>query len=108
MTRQTSLRLLPPPKDKCPFCAVGHKPTDPHDAQSLYYQFRFQKAHGRWPTWADAIAHCGQFTAALWKQQLVKLGHWTETPNPIAEPLTSTDGTQCSDSESTPATKPTP
>lgn len=108
MTRQTSLRLLPPPADKCQFCAVDHKPTDPHDAHSLYYQFRFQRKHKRWPTWADAIAHCGQFTAALWKKKLVELGHWTETPNPIAEPLTSTDGTQCSDSESTPATEPTP
>ena len=82
------MMLLPPPKDKCPICAVDHPPGDPHNAQSLYYQYRFYGVRGRWPTWADAIAHCSAWMQEQWTELLKKGGHWTEPADgqPIADP----------------------
>jgi len=51
-------QLLPCKKDVCQECAVDHKPNEPHNPQSMYYQYKFFGEHGRWPTWKDAIAHC--------------------------------------------------
>lgn len=83
-------QLLPPSADACPVCAVEHEPSAPHNAQSLYYQMRFQGLHGRWPTWADAVAHCDERTRGLWRAALRDRGAWSE-PLPgvdvIAEPL---------------------
>jgi hypothetical protein len=50
--------LMPCAPDVCQECAVKHEPGAPHNAQSLYYQYKFYGQHGRWPTWADAMAHC--------------------------------------------------
>jgi len=82
------MNLLAPAPDKCPICAIAHEPFEPHDAQSLYYQYRFFAAHGRWPTWADAIAHCSPEMEAAWERVLRKLGEWTEPEDgqPIADP----------------------
>lgn len=41
----------------CPECRVEHNEDDPHNPDSAYYQSQFKKQTGRWPTWADAIAH---------------------------------------------------
>lgn len=82
------MMLLPPPPGVCPICARDHSPDNPHDAQTLYYQYRFYGIRGRWPTWADAIAHCTPEMQAEWKQKLIKAGGWTEPAdgNPIADP----------------------
>jgi hypothetical protein len=82
------MMLLPPPAGKCPICAVKHGPREPHNAQSLYYQYRFYGIRGRWPTWADAIAHCNPKVQADWKLLLSEGGHWTEPAegDPIADP----------------------
>ena len=42
----------------CPECAVKHDPEQPHNRDSLAYQYKFYDQHGRWPTWSDAMAHC--------------------------------------------------
>lgn len=46
------------PPGTCPECTTEHPPGAPHNQQSLAYQYKFYGEHGRWPTWADAMAHC--------------------------------------------------
>src|SRR6266581_4295120 len=75
-----SWKMLPPSKDKCQICAAKHVPAEPHNAQSIYYQMAFQGMVGRSPTWADAIAHCAEHTRKQWKDQLQRMGAWTEPP----------------------------
>lgn len=82
--------LLPPGADVCPVCAVAHDPRMPHDATSMYYQMRFFGLRGRWPTWADAAAHCDEQTTAQWRSVAEGMGiEWT-APHageaPIADP----------------------
>lgn len=64
--------LLPPPPGVCQECAVQHDPSQPHNKDSLYYQYSFFARHNRWPTWRDAIAHCDQGTQKLWIDELTK------------------------------------
>lgn len=73
-----SLSLMPAAPGTCPLCAALHGPTEAHNAQSLFYQMRFYGAYGRWPTWADAVAHCAAKVRELWRQQLEQRGLWTE------------------------------
>lgn len=77
---QAGMVLLPPRPDVCQVCAVDHRPGDPHNAQSLYYQYQFYGRFGRWPTWADAVAHCMPTLQWLWRQGLEARGAWTEPP----------------------------
>lgn len=74
-------KLLGPPPDKCPQCATDHEPTSPHNASSLYYQYAFYDAFGRFPTWADAIAHCDKATRDAWESELRRRDKWTEPPD---------------------------
>ena len=66
--------LLKTPPGTCPECAVAHPPEQPHNQQSLAYQYDFFGKHGRWPTWADAIAHCDEQTKKAWTEELAKHG----------------------------------
>lgn len=72
--------LLPPASDACQICAREHPPEDPHNQQSLHYQywFRLREARAgreeRWPTWADAMAHCDSQTQAMWRTALEERG----------------------------------
>lgn len=68
------LQVLPPPPDCCQICAVKHDPMEAHNAQSIYYQFRFNAEYGRSPTWNDAIAHCPQGIKNAWLDLLNALG----------------------------------
>lgn len=77
------MTLLPCKKDVCQECAVDHAPEEPHNQQSLYYQYKFYGEHGRWPTWKDAIAHCDESTQGMWESELKRMGHWSE-PAPSA------------------------
>lgn len=70
----TSWRLLPARPGTCPECAVEHPPDQPHNQQSLYYQYHFFFANGRWPTWMDAMRHCDYKTRNLWVEQLDQMG----------------------------------
>lgn len=68
--------VLPPPKDKCQICAVDHHPSQPHNKDSLFYQFSFCNNpvnEGRSPTWEDAMAHCTDEVKQKWTELLA--GH---------------------------------
>lgn len=62
------------PAGTCPECAVEHDPEQPHNKDSLTYQYKFYDAHGRWPTWADAMAHCPEKVKKYWMQELKRRG----------------------------------
>lgn len=38
------------PDGACTECAVKHSPEQPHNRDSLAYQYKFYDEHGRWPT----------------------------------------------------------
>lgn len=86
------MRLLPPKPGVCPVCATDHAPEWPHNQPSLYYQYHFYGTHGRWPTWADAVAHCDDEMRANWERVLKEKGHWSEPKEgePIADRSTVT------------------
>jgi hypothetical protein len=73
-TEPCDWHLLPPAPGLCQECAVDHAPEQPHNQQSLFYQMRFNAQHGRYPTWADAMAHCDAETRDIWTQELRRLG----------------------------------
>lgn len=63
--------MLPAKPGRCPICAHHHRPDDPHNRYSLYYQMNFYQQHGRWPNWADAMAHCDEPTKQAWMEGLL-------------------------------------
>lgn len=67
------LRLLPPPKGHCQWCATKHDPELPHNQQSLYYRTKFTAIKGRAPTWTDAMEHCTPKVREQWIGQLIPL-----------------------------------
>lgn len=71
--KQNAMSLLPPTGNVCQECAVDHAWDQPHNQQSLYYQYHFYSMHGRWPTWTDAMAHCCPEVKAQWREELVRL-----------------------------------
>lgn len=79
------MQLLPCAKDVCQECAVDHVPEQPHNQQSLYYQYKFYGEHSHWPTWKDAVAHCDEQTRAAWEAELRKRGKWSE-PEAVESP----------------------
>ena len=62
------------PDGTCPECAVKHDPEQPHNRDSITYQYKFYDKHGRWPTWSDAMAHCSDDIKDYWKQALKERG----------------------------------
>ena len=66
--------LLPCKPGVCQECAVDHRPEEPHNQQSLYYQYKFYADNGRWPTWKDALAHCSEELRQLWTEALKEKG----------------------------------
>lgn len=69
-----AFKMLPPKPDVCQECAVKHDPEQPHNQQSLYYQYAFWGEHGRWPTWMDAMAHCSEEIKTKWIAALKEKG----------------------------------
>lgn len=63
-------KLLPAAPRNCPECNSVHDPDQPHNQQSLFYQYKFYNDNGRWPTWTDAMAHCDDETKKLWVEVL--------------------------------------
>ncbi|HHY71542.1 MAG TPA: hypothetical protein GX519_07870 [Thermoanaerobacterales bacterium] len=62
------------PPGTCPECAEIHDPEQPHNKASLVYQYKFYNKHGRFPTWADAMAHCSDETKNQWVEALKEYG----------------------------------
>lgn len=56
--REGRLTIPPPKEGACPLCGELHGRGEPHNKNSLLYQHRFRRNHGRYPTWEDAMAHC--------------------------------------------------
>ena len=69
------IRITAPGPGKCPYCAGTHKKGEPHDRDSLYYQNRFFKDNGRFPTWEDAMRNCDEdkrrFTEKMRKRGII-------------------------------------
>jgi hypothetical protein len=69
-----------PAAEGCPECGRDHEPTEPHNRDSLLYQYRFRSREAqagreaRWPTWEDAMAHCNEDMKAQWRAGLRILG----------------------------------
>lgn len=72
--KEVEFRIMPPAKELCPECARKHESHEPHDQQSLHFQYVFYGKHKRWPTWADAMAHCPERVQERWTEELEKLG----------------------------------
>lgn len=62
------------PAGTCEECATMHDPRMPHNQQSLAYQYKFYDQHGRFPTWADAMAHCDEEMQQYWTNALRERG----------------------------------
>lgn len=62
------------PDGACPECAVKHEPDQPYNRDSLAYQYHFYDKYGRWPTWADAMAHCPDEVKDFWTKALRERG----------------------------------
>lgn len=72
------IRIRAPGPGACRICAAVHRPDQPHDRDSLYYQNWFYKRYRRFPTWADAMAHCTDAVKAEYKSLLGRRGINTE------------------------------
>lgn len=68
------LGLLPAKEGTCSQCAVKHEPEQPHNRDSMFYQYRFYNEFGRWPTWVDAMEHCSFEVKDHWIRSLKELG----------------------------------
>lgn len=66
--------ILPPKEGACWFCGDLHDGKEPHNAASLLYQHRFRKRKGRYPGWADAMAHCSGEVRKKWIKKLARKG----------------------------------
>lgn len=89
MVKVGDFQLLRARPGTCQVCATDHPPEFPHNQQSMHYHYWFLGAHGRWPTWADAVAHCSPQMQEYWKQEVpAQGGKWTEPEGePIADPI---------------------
>jgi hypothetical protein len=69
-----------PPSAGCKECGREHEPDQPHDVQSLTYQYYFRSREARagreerWPTWRDAMAHCTPEVQQRWTDALAAHG----------------------------------
>jgi hypothetical protein len=73
IAEQPNAMTILSPRSGCPECGTEHQHDQPHNQQSLVYQYRFCATHGRWPTWADAMAHCSDEVKVIWRQHLIEV-----------------------------------
>lgn len=71
-------KLLRPPR------AFIHPPEQPHNQQSLFYQYSFMEKNGRWPTWEDALKHCTAEVREVWVAALAERGVIVPTEDPAS------------------------
>lgn len=90
--KHAQVMMLPPPEGCCRICGIEHLPKAAHNAQSIFYETRFQLRYKRQGTWADAIAHVPEPERSRLEKRIRELNGWTEPPEgvkPIAEPIDS-------------------
>ena len=75
------IKVIPPFPGSCPICATVHRPEEPHDRDSIYYQNYFRRKHKRFPTWADAMSHCTEAMKEDFKKRLALRGIVLEKEN---------------------------
>ena len=80
-----NVMILPPKHGVCQIYAADHKPEQPHNRNSLYYQMKFHQRHRRFPTWADAMAHCEEHVKKIWTDSLAEHGVLVELPEETAD-----------------------
>ena len=68
------VKVIPPVPGACPICATVHKPEQPHDRDSLYYQNYFRRKYRRIPTWNDAMSHCSDSVKKSFTEKLARRG----------------------------------
>lgn len=75
--------LMPTKPGVCPKCGIDHPEDQPHNRDTLLYQYTFYDEYGRWPSWADAMAHCSEAVKAVWTRELtnhgIEVGEFPET-----------------------------
>lgn len=62
----------------CLICGMEHDPGEPHDARSIIYIKNFREAHGRMPTWSDALSHCTEEVKKSWRDSIRRVRENTE------------------------------
>lgn len=67
-------KTLGVPPGTCEQCATKHDPEQPHNQQSLVFQYNFYDKNGVWPKWEDAMAHCSDAVKEFWRKELKRLG----------------------------------
>lgn len=67
---KNTMMMLPAAPGKCSECATEHPDENPHNASSLFYQYKFYNEHGRWPNWVDAMKHCSPEVREKWTKAL--------------------------------------
>lgn len=65
---------------RCEACGREHEPAHPHDMDSQSYARWFYAQHCRFPTWADAMAHCPDHEKEAWTWALKALEIDLNTP----------------------------
>lgn len=83
--RRNAFTMMPTPPGTCPECAVDHPHDQPHNRDSMAYQYRFYATHGRWPTWTDSMAHCSEDVRRQWTAALIE--RYQELERPVPEDL---------------------
>lgn len=73
-TETVQAMVMPVRPGLCQECGSQHDLTAPHNRDSLRYQMLFHGEHGRYPSWADAMAHCPDNVKALWTDALTQHG----------------------------------
>ncbi len=68
------IKIRAPMPGRCKVCATAHRPDEPHDRDSRYYQNRFFNKHKRFPTWQDAMSHCTEERKAAFLEELSRRG----------------------------------
>lgn len=76
--------VIPAPKDgACRVCGEIHGRGEAHNRDSLLYQHKFRMNHGRYPTWEDAMGHCGKAARDRMIKRLARHGiHLAEDQKP--------------------------
>lgn len=94
-------KLLPPAPDRCQCCAAKHEPEQPHNWQSMFWQYWYYNKHGRWPTMRDAFEHVTPELRQAWvdslreraaEARLVGNAHAAGQFNDAAERIEALDG----------------
>lgn len=96
--KRNAFTMLPPPANLCQECAIDHPHDQPHNQQSLFYQYQFRAKHGRWPTWTDAMTHCTEDVRANWRTLLIEQMNSNGVPVPedLMEPSVSSSSSPSS------------